>query len=245
MLETWLRRIVALLTALAAIGAAVPASAQAWTTSFGPGDATLPSEAYVQAREAVAWAAEAPGYSRLIIQPYEDAAEAGSGIGPERALAMELELVRLGMSDGYIRIQPALVGADRRLVVTADRSAQSRAPGGYIDEMLVYFAPGSVEIPVAAQYRLQIYVARPHFGARRLEIIGRADTVGTAEANQRLSEHRAEAVARFLAAHGVSWEDIDIVGKGETWLSRATADGVSDPLNRLVSVDSREVPPPR
>ncbi|NBW08514.1 MAG: OmpA family protein [Caulobacteraceae bacterium] len=234
-------RIVAALTALLLT---TPASAQDWTVAFAPGSNNLEPEAYLQARQAAAWAAQDPNRSVVVIEASGSPSEAGSGIGMIRALAMELELVRLGMSDGYIRIvQPVVSRAAPVVTLRADRSERPRPPSGYIDQMLVYFAPGSTEIPETAQYRLQIYVARDYYGERRLMISGRTDTVGTIEANRRLGERRAEAVARFLASHGVSWDKIDIIGDGETMLSRATADGVPEALNRLVSVDVRDVQP--
>lgn len=240
----WKRTLSLAAAALIALGLAAPVSAQEWTASFAPGSANLEPEAYIQARQAAAWAAQDPNRSVVVIEASENASEAGSGIGMIRALAMELELVRLGMFDGYVRIvQPVVSEAAPGVTLRADWSERPRPPSGYIDQMLVYFDVGSTEIPVTAQYRLQIYVERPHYGQRRLLISGRTDTAGTAEENQKLSVRRAEAVARFLAARGVDWDEMDIVGRGETMLSRATADSISEPLNRLVSVDSREVQP--
>ena len=49
-----------------------------------------------------------------------------------------------------------------------------------------------------------------------LLIVGHTDSVGTAEYNQGLSERRAMAAARYLAAQGVSGDRIATRGLGET-----------------------------
>ncbi len=224
---------------------ATPAAAQEWATVFQPGEVELPPEGYVQAREAAAWFADFPQRSRLSVTAYESPAEAGSGIGATQSLAMELELVRSGVPDGYVRIlQPLPGGVGRGVVITGERLDRPLPPANYIDQMLVFFDPGSTEIATHAGYLLQIYTAPYRPGHHRISVIGRTDTSGSAEANQRLSERRAEAVARFLAAHGVDWADMDVLGKGETQLSRATGEEVAEPLNRLVYVDMRKINPP-
>jgi OOP family OmpA-OmpF porin len=49
----------------------------------------------------------------------------------------------------------------------------------------------------------------------RLEVVGYADTTGTRPGNLDLSRRRAEEVARFLIAEGISRESIRITGAGE------------------------------
>jgi OOP family OmpA-OmpF porin len=49
----------------------------------------------------------------------------------------------------------------------------------------------------------------------RLEVVGYADTTGTKPGNLDLSRRRAEEVARFLIAEGISRESILITGAGE------------------------------
>ena len=241
MLRTLLIRVVVGLVALMAL--AVPASAQQWTTVFEPGKVQLTPEGYVQAREAAAWMAGFPPYrSSLTIIAYGEQTETGSGVGLRRARAMELELARLGVSEGYIRIAATVVSdaaADSRLIIYGQLSDRAQPPSEYIDQMLVYFGTGSVEVPEATKERLQLYIADYGPGENRLLVVGHTDTRGSIEANLRLSQDRAEAVARYLAGHGVRWDDMEIVAKGEAELPRATDDGVAEPLNRLVYVDMR------
>jgi outer membrane protein OmpA-like peptidoglycan-associated protein len=66
----------------------------------------------------------------------------------------------------------------------------------------------------------------------RVEVVGYADERGTDEANQALSQHRADAVLLWLVAHGVRKEHVRAVGKGE--LPGKTADTMR--VNRRVEV---------
>ncbi|MFN6944883.1 MAG: PorP/SprF family type IX secretion system membrane protein [Cytophagaceae bacterium] len=50
--------------------------------------------------------------------------------------------------------------------------------------------------------------------ALKINIIGHSDNLGTEEANTRISEDRAESVAKFLELNGISRDRMTIVGKG-------------------------------
>jgi outer membrane protein OmpA-like peptidoglycan-associated protein len=69
-----------------------------------------------------------------------------------------------------------------------------------------------------------------------VDVYGYTDTTGSAEANQRLSEQRAQAVANYLISRGVASSRIRWMGFGETRLAVQTADGVNEPLNRRVEI---------
>lgn len=65
----------------------------------------------------------------------------------------------------------------------------------------------------------------------KLYIAGHTDTVAAADYNQRLSEKRALAIARYFRARGFSFP-IFYKGFGERALKVPTADGVDEPANR-------------
>ena len=69
-----------------------------------------------------------------------------------------------------------------------------------------------------------------------VDVYGHTDTTGPADANQRLSEQRAQAVANYLISQGVASSRIRWMGFGETRLAVQTADGVNEPLNRRVEI---------
>lgn len=63
-----------------------------------------------------------------------------------------------------------------------------------------------------------------------------ADTYGSARANQKLAERRAQSIVRFLSANGVDKSKINIKAYGEANLFIGTGDGVSEALSRRVVV---------
>ena len=63
-----------------------------------------------------------------------------------------------------------------------------------------------------------------------LYVAGHTDTVGKAKDNQRLSERRAQAIADYFIAHGLTKMPIFVRGFGA--LAVKTADNVAEPRNR-------------
>jgi hypothetical protein len=81
-------------------------------------------------------------------------------------------------------------------------------------------------------------------GAAQIDVIGHADTVGSAESNLALSEQRAAVVADELIRQGVPATAIATVGRGEDDLLVPTADGVDEPRNRRVEIVVPQPPAP-
>ncbi len=71
-----------------------------------------------------------------------------------------------------------------------------------------------------------------------VDVYGFTDTTGSTDLNQRLSEQRAQAVADYLAAQGVSRSRLATQGFGERYeyLRVKTGDNVNEPLNRRVEI---------
>jgi outer membrane protein OmpA-like peptidoglycan-associated protein len=74
------------------------------------------------------------------------------------------------------------------------------------------------------------------YGKTTLDVIGHTDSTGSNEHNQRLSEHRAQAVAQYLLGRNVARERLSAEGMGESAprASNATAEGRA--LNRRVEI---------
>ncbi len=72
--------------------------------------------------------------------------------------------------------------------------------------------------------------------ATGLQVIGHADTSGTPEHNQKLSENRAEAVKAGLAKLGINPSAVQWDARGEKEPLVQTADGVREPQNRRVEI---------
>jgi OOP family OmpA-OmpF porin len=69
-----------------------------------------------------------------------------------------------------------------------------------------------------------------------IELVGRADRVGTDAYNLRLSERRAKAVADALVAQGIPRSRISARGVGERELPVPTPEGVREARNRVVDI---------
>jgi OOP family OmpA-OmpF porin len=70
----------------------------------------------------------------------------------------------------------------------------------------------------------------------QIQVTGYTDRSGTAGYNQRLSERRANNVARALTGLGVPREQMIVSGRGENDNRVPTAAGVREPQNRRVEI---------
>ncbi len=70
----------------------------------------------------------------------------------------------------------------------------------------------------------------------QIQVTGYTDRSGSAGYNQRLSERRANNVAKAMAALGVPREQMMVSGHGENDNRVPTADGVREPQNRRVEI---------
>jgi len=101
----------------------------------------------------------------------------------------------------------------------------------------VMFAPGQAEIKPMAWPSLQKLVnflkENPE---RQADIEGHTDSVGAAEANQALSQRRAEAVHDFLINHGITVERITARGMGADYPVATNDTESGRKLNRQVEI---------
>jgi opacity protein-like surface antigen len=72
----------------------------------------------------------------------------------------------------------------------------------------------------------------------QLQVTGYTDRSGSAAYNQRLSERRANNVAKALTALGVPRDQMIVAGRGENDNRVPTANGVREPQNRRVEITS-------
>ncbi|OJX77397.1 OmpA family protein [Magnetospirillum sp. 64-120] len=101
----------------------------------------------------------------------------------------------------------------------------------------LYFISGTADLTAESATELPaiiaVVTARPH---ARLIIAGHADAVGSDEVNLRISHQRAEKVRDSLMKAGAKPEAVDVSSHGKRNPLVPTADGVSEPRNRRVSV---------
>ena len=69
-----------------------------------------------------------------------------------------------------------------------------------------------------------------------INVDGHTDTSGSSDLNSRLSQERANHVARYLVEQSIMPERFIVIGYGEMQPKVATGDGVQEPLNRRVEI---------
>jgi outer membrane protein OmpA-like peptidoglycan-associated protein len=116
-------------------------------------------------------------------------------------------------------------------------AAPAIAPAPVTRSYIVYFASNSAALSTRARQILGEAAAAARGGSNtRIDVSGHTDTRGSATANQRLSERRAESVAAELRRQGIRREDIVVRGAGESELAVQTANNVREPQNRRVEI---------
>ena len=144
------------------------------------------------------------------------------------------------MWDQYLE---ALRGGDAFCITPADAKAlldealAACAGAPQNGNFIVYFGFNRTNLTDRARATLdEVVAAVQGMGATALSVVGHADTVGSANYNQGLSERRARRVANALVQRGIPAGAMTLAGRGERDLARATADNVREPLNRRVEI---------
>lgn len=108
------------------------------------------------------------------------------------------------------------------------------------ERFLLYFESGGAKLTAESAALLPKVIAN---AAQRpgvdVAVIGHSDTVGKADANEKLSLQRAQAIAEQLKQQGLATEAISIESHGERNLLVPTADEVAEPRNRRVEISIR------
>ncbi|MHA3794830.1 OmpA family protein [Sphingomonas sp. YL-JM2C] len=174
----------------------------------------------------------------LTLLPTEEGKQGAVAVLEENGKPMETVVSELNSStnlSGTPRtrsIDPAKMSARQRELLQALPPAPVR--------LTLYFLEGTTELTPESQPGLAFLIKevseRP--GAE-VQVTGYTDTLGEADANDRLSQKRAEEVLGVLAKQGIDPTLMSAVGRGERNLRVPTADGVSEPANRRVVVTIR------
>lgn len=105
---------------------------------------------------------------------------------------------------------------------------------------IVYFEFGqSVPTPESQARLPRILAEVSALPAGEAVVIGHADRVGRAEANEQLSWQRANMIRELLVGAGLAREAITTAGRGEREPAVATADHIPEPRNRRVELKLR------
>ncbi|OHB26055.1 MAG: hypothetical protein A2X84_09760 [Desulfuromonadaceae bacterium GWC2_58_13] len=105
---------------------------------------------------------------------------------------------------------------------------------------ILYFKEDSSDLTEASRARMPAVIEAIH--ARQsvdTSVVGHTDTVGPNDYNIRLSQERAEIIARQLVEAGIDATILEISSHGERNLLIATGDEVFEPRNRRVEITVR------
>jgi len=103
---------------------------------------------------------------------------------------------------------------------------------------VIYYPPGRSDLDLQSAWRVKLAADYIDPVAGRVIISSRTDTEGSSESNMALASRRAQVVADELVRLGTPRSIIEIRAAGETQLSRPTPDETSEPLNRIVVIDT-------
>jgi hypothetical protein len=108
---------------------------------------------------------------------------------------------------------------------------------------MIYFESRDCKITPIADQILEGVAVEADLEPWTITIVGHADTIGAAAANQLLSECRAKAAMSSLVSKGVDERKIAASGRGESELLVQTADGVAEPQNRRATITLKKKGP--
>ena len=104
----------------------------------------------------------------------------------------------------------------------------------------LYFETGGNTLTAESRLTLEALKADAQGrSAPEIRVIGHTDRVGSDEANEALSQRRAETIVDFLREAGVTAVSFEAVGMGERTPLVPTEDGVAEARNRRVEVAIR------
>lgn len=124
------------------------------------------------------------------------------------------------------------------LVEATPQPMQAAPPPPPPRQFLVFFGFNKSNLTSEAQGVVSnAAAAAKQFGSASLVVVGHADTVGSDNYNQKLSERRSAVVRAALMDQGIDASKISASGRGETSLLVQTADNVKEPQNRRATID--------
>jgi outer membrane protein OmpA-like peptidoglycan-associated protein len=165
-----------------------------------------------------------------------------------------------GKGTGAVVVLDPETGAERGEIATADTEASVAGKGALrakaVDAKKPWFKDLAARVPYAPQtYVLYFYEgtsditteSEPILEALKaavnanseVQITGHTDTVGSPEANDRLSLARAQEIRKVLLSDGLPVENCKVTGRGERELMVKTGDNVDEQANRRVEVTLR------
>ena len=101
---------------------------------------------------------------------------------------------------------------------------------------IIYFDFDNSKLSAVSKNTLFNFLDKNKKKLSRYIIFGHTDTKGSSKYNMDLSIKRAKSVKQALLDHGITPDDISVLGKGENELAIDTPDNTKHPANRRAEV---------
>ncbi|MDE2318622.1 MAG: OmpA family protein [Rhodospirillales bacterium] len=135
---------------------------------------------------------------------------------------------------------PAMQASPAAMPAMTAPAAPQAMPTAPSANLIVDFASGSADLTPSAKATLDQLgqaLTSQQLTAFNFKIVGHTDTTGTADANQALSEQRADAVKSYLQSKfGVAGSRLQASGVGEADLAVQTPPNTPERRNRRVEI---------
>ncbi|CAN5137663.1 hypothetical protein BH10PSE1_BH10PSE1_34330 [soil metagenome] len=137
---------------------------------------------------------------------------------------------------GMVALSAGLAGCSSTRTLFPDRAAVIATPSACAPmKFEIYFADSEARLTEPARQAIGMTATHRHPCTIKLvRVVGLADARGGAEANQSLSERRAETGAQALAGAGWPAPVFDVTAAGDT--GAANDQGIREPLRRRTEV---------
>jgi outer membrane protein OmpA-like peptidoglycan-associated protein len=142
--------------------------------------------------------------------------------------------------DRYVESLYQSPGLDAAAALANLDSAIAACEPAIPSDMVVFFGFNRSDLTDAAESVISGVVTAISGTGRAVSLVGHADTVGSLEYNQTLSERRANAVANRMVELGVPAADITTAGRSWTEPAVDTGPNVREPRNRRVEITVSE-----
>jgi outer membrane protein OmpA-like peptidoglycan-associated protein len=142
--------------------------------------------------------------------------------------------------DRYVETLYQAPGLNPEVALADLDAAIAACNGGAAGDLVVYFGFDRADLTAAAESVISDVVTAVSGTGRQISLVGHTDTVGSLQYNQRLSERRANNVARRMVELGIPQGDITTAGRSWTEPAVDTGPNVREPLNRRVEITVSE-----
>ena len=163
----------------------------------------------------------------------------GAGTGALVGDRMQQRDTEIAQQEGQIQRQSQELARNRQLLEELKRQgleAEETTRGVVVNLPDVLFQFGQASLTPQARDRVTDIstILNTQARGRRISVEGHTDAIGSEDANQRLSEHRATSVTDALADNGVSRSRVSVKGYGERYpvAPNTNPDGSDNPSGR-------------